>query len=76
MINTHLKIFCDACTAFWWRRNIEALSLLYGNGLSLVRHDVPDNREQQNAAAQQGLFPDRLVKEYPDPKRSKKHLRE
>jgi hypothetical protein len=23
MINTHLKIFCDACTAIWWRRNIE-----------------------------------------------------
>ena len=75
MINTQLKIFCDGCTAIWWRLNIEVLSLLCGNGLSLVNHDLPDNREQQNTAAKQGLFHDRLVKEYPDQKRSKKHLR-
>ena len=70
MINTQLKIFCDGCTAIWWRLTIEVLSILCGN-MSLVHHDLRGNREQQNTAAQQGLFPDRLVKEYPDPKRSK-----
>ena len=75
MTNTQLKIFCDGCAAIWWRFTFEVLSIVCGSGLSLVNHDLPGNRKQQNTAAQQGLFPDRLVKEYPDPKRSKKHLR-